>query len=86
MLVFKWNSLKSKRLKKTRGASFEEVLKGEPIDMIDHPARTGQKILLVWYQNYVWAAPCIETEDGVFLKTLYRCRKYTKMFKRGKWS
>ena len=86
MPVYKWNPLKSQRLKKARGASFEEVLGGKFIELIDHPNRPEQKILLLWYQNYVWAAPCIETEGGIFLKTLYQCRKYTKMYKKGKWS
>ena len=53
MKPFIWNALKSRRLKKARGASFEDVLKGEFIEKIDHPGRAGQKIFLVWYQNYV---------------------------------
>ena len=84
MPEFKWNPLKSKRLKQTRGASFEEVLKGQFIEMVDHPTRADQKVLLMWCKNYIWAIPCIETESEIFLKTLYRCRKYTKLFRKGK--
>ena len=84
MPEYKWDPLKSKRLKLARGASFEEVLKGQFIGMMEHPTRADQKVLLMWYQNYVWALPCIKTEGEVFLKTLYKCRKYTKIFKRGK--
>ena len=85
MPVYKWSALKSRRLKKARGASFDDILKGEFIEMIVHPNQSGQKILLMWYRNYVWASPCVETEDGIFLKTLYPSRKYTKWFKEGKF-
>ncbi len=86
MLTFKWNPLKSKRLKQTRKASFEEVLEGQFIGMIDHPTRADQKVILMWYRDYIWAVPCVEAEDEIFLKTLYQCRKYTQMFKKGKLS
>lgn len=85
-MEFKWSSLKSRRLKRRRGAAFEEVLGGEFIEVIDHPVRADQKILLMWYREYVWAIPCILSEGEIFLKTLYKCRKYTKLFKRGKLS
>jgi hypothetical protein len=80
--VFRWSALKSERLKKARGVSFEEILEGEVVETIDHPARAGQKIMLIWYRYYIWAVPFIEAGDSMFLKTLYPCRKYTKMFKK----
>lgn len=84
MSQFRWNSLKNKRLQKTRGVSFEELLEGELIRIIDHPARVNQKIILIWYREYVWAVPYVEIENEIFLKTFYPCRKFTKMFKKGK--
>lgn len=84
MKEFKWNSLKNERLKKVRGLSFEEVLKGEIVDTINHPARPEQKMSLVWFREYIWVVPYVENQEEVFLKTFYPSRKYTKLFKKGK--
>ncbi len=84
MKEFKWSSLKSERLKKVRGVSFEDVLKGEIVDTINHPARREQKMLVVWFRDYIWVAPYVESQSEVFLKTFYPSRKYTKFFKEGK--
>ena len=78
-----WNPLKNERLKKTRGVSFEEVLQAELIVFIKHPGIPHQSLMLFWHNHYVWAVPYVETENGMFLKTVYRSRKFTKMHKRG---
>lgn len=78
MKVFRWSELKNERLKKTRGASFEELLTGKIIDTIDHPSRNDQKIMLIQYKEYIWMIPHEETKDEIILKTLYKSRKYTK--------
>ena len=78
-----WNPLKNERLKKTRGVSFEEVLRAELIVFIKHPGIPYQSLMLFWHKHYVWAVPYVETENGMFLKTVYRSRKFTKMHKRG---
>ena len=77
-----WNPLKSERLKKTRGASFEEIIKGVLIDTQDHPAHKHQRIMIIDYKGYIWLVPFIETETEIFLKTLYRSRKYTKIYRK----
>ncbi len=77
-----WNELKSKRLKKTRGASFEELIKkGELIATKDHPSRMLQELLLFKYKKYIWVVPFVRNEGRWFLKTLYPSRKYTKLLK-----
>ncbi|MBF0485833.1 MAG: toxin [Candidatus Omnitrophica bacterium] len=78
--VLRWNELKNARLKRARGASFQEVLSGDFLQTIEHPSRTGQKIMLFRYRREVWAVPFVENEDEIFLKTTYPCRKYRKMF------
>lgn len=84
MNELKWSLLKSERLKKVRGASFEEVLQGEPIAVKRHPQRIHQNILLVYYRGYIWVIPYVEEESGdFFLKTLFPSRKYTKMYQKG---
>lgn len=83
MKKLKWNAIKSARLKRVRGVSFEEIVKAEFITIRDHPGRQGQHIMCFYYKRYVWAVPCIEEEGYVFLKTLYPSRKYTRMHERG---
>jgi len=82
MKEFKWNPLKSKRLKRTRGVSFEEIVTAKIIDVKDNPRRQNQQMLLFEYKNYIWLVPCVETETYLFLKTLYQSRKYTKLYKK----
>lgn len=83
MKPFRWNKLKSDRLKKTRGVSFEEITSSKLIDLKNHPRKTNQKIILFEWKGYIWAAPCILGEAEIFLKTLYPSRKHTKLYRRG---
>lgn len=81
----RWNLLKSERLKKTRGASFEDILKGKLIGIKKHPKKKHQNIMLFEYKHYIWIIPYVIEENGdIFLKTLYPSRKYTKMLRDGK--
>lgn len=77
-----WNPVKSKRLKRIRGASFEEIFEGKLLDIRKNPGRSDQRMLIFDYQGYIWAAPCVVEERGLFLKTLYRSRKYQKIYKK----
>ena len=81
-----WNLLKNERLKKTRGASFDQLIKkGNILKVQKHPKRDNQRIMLVEYNKYIWVIPYIKTKEGIlFLKTLFQSRKYTKLFKEGK--
>ena len=79
-----WNILKNERLKFSRGVSFEEVLASEFVTTVDHPTRQGQRILLFLKQGYLWAVPYVREGDRIFLKTLYPCRKYTKLYRKGR--
>lgn len=85
MSEIKWNILKSERLKKTRGVSFEDILKGKLIGVKKHPAKKHQNIMLFDYRQYIWLVPFIREENGdIFLKILYPSHKYTKLYKEGK--
>ena len=77
-----WNSLKSKRLKRLRDTSFEDIVNAELIDIKEHPKKDNQNIMLFRYRKYIWIVPYIENEDQIFLKTLYPSRKYTKLYKK----
>ena len=83
MKDLRWNLLKSERLKRTRGASFEELIQSRLIAAKGHPKKLHQNMLLFEHRGYVWVVPYVENGDEVFLKTLYPSRKYTKLYKRG---
>ena len=84
MKSIRWNSLKNRRLKETRGVSFEEILQAKLIAKKKHPQLAHQDVMLFYYRNYIWVVPYIKEENYLFLKTLYPSRQYTKMYKTGK--
>jgi len=85
MKEIRWNLLKSERLKRTRGVSFEEIVSSELIDVKRHPNREGQNIVLFKYRGYIWVVPYVEEKKYIFLKTLFPSRKYTKLYKKGEF-
>jgi len=78
----RWNEEKNALLKHQRGVSFEEVASiieaGEELDMLPHPVRSNQRILVVRIHGY--AVPFIQTETGLFLKTIYPSRELQKQY------
>lgn len=84
MTELRWSHVKSERLKRTRGVSFEELVNSELIAVKKHPKRTDQQIMLFRYRRYIWVVPFVESEGEIFLKTLYPSRKYTRVYKKGK--
>ena len=83
MKDIRWSPLKSERLKKTRGVSFEEIIASRLIAVKRHPKREDQDIMVFKYKGYIWIVPYIEEKDYIFLKTLYPSRKYTKLYQEG---
>ncbi len=83
MRFVKWNILKSERLKKARGVSFEEIIRAKLIAVKRHPKKEYQEIMLFEYKGYIWIVPFVKNKDELFLKTLYPSRKYTKIYRRG---
>ncbi|MCX5699800.1 MAG: toxin [Candidatus Omnitrophica bacterium] len=83
MKDIRWSQLKSERLKKTRGVSFEEIVSAEFVSIKTHPKRLDQNIMLFKLKGYIWIVPYVEEKDYIFLKTLYPSRKFTKLYKRG---
>ena len=75
--------LKSERLKKTRGLSFEEILQAKLVSVKRHPKKTHQNVMLFEHKRYIWVVPFIEEEGGdFFLKTLYPSRQLTKIYRK----
>jgi hypothetical protein len=83
MKEIRWGLLKNERLKRTRGASFEELVSSELVGVKRHPKKKEQSIMLFKYRGYIWIVPYIEEKDYIFLKTLYPSRKYTKIYRKG---
>ena len=55
---------------------------GDVIEIIPNPSQNHleQKCLVVNINNYAYLVPYIENNDGIFLKTIYPSRKYSKLF------
>lgn len=81
MKEIRWSSLKSDQLKRTRGISFEEILGGRLLDILRHPTRPHQSILVYEYRGYIWAVPFVEAEGHIFLKTVYPSHKLTEKYR-----
>jgi uncharacterized DUF497 family protein len=87
MKIFNWDEDKNRLLKHERGVSFEQVVfcieKGKLLDIIEHPNQEkykGQWCYVVDLENYVFIVPYVESEESIFLKTIFPSRKYTKMY------
>lgn len=83
MQELRWNLLKSERLKRARGASFEEIVQARLVAVKEHPTRAHQQIMLFERQGYIWVVPFVVQGEEIFLKTLYPSRKYTQLYRRG---
>lgn len=81
MKEIRWDVQKNERLKKARGASFEDLVNSKLIKIMKNPKRVNQNIMLFEYKKYIWVVPFVEEKDYYFLKTLFPSRKYTKIFK-----
>jgi hypothetical protein len=81
--TIRWSILKNIRLKLTRRISFKEIIHAKLLDVIDHPSRNDQKILICEYKKYMWVVPFVFEKKGIFLKTIYPSRKFKKFYKKG---
>lgn len=84
MKQLQWNTLKSERLKRTRGVSFEEIIASKLIDIRKHSTKENQKILIYQHKGYLWAVPYVTEGETIFLKTIYPSRKLMKLYKKGR--
>ena len=91
MKYFSWDNEKNQVLKAERNISFEEVIfhieKKRVLDIIEHPNQEkykGQKIFIINIHNYAYLVPFVESEQGIFLKTIIPSRKATKKYLGGK--
>ena len=74
MPEIRWSLTKSDRLKKVRGASFEEILQAKLVAVKRHPYKSHQNIMLFEHKGYIWVVPYVMDGEDIFLKTLYPSR------------
>ena len=82
-MSIRWDPLKNLLLQRKRGVSFEEILRARFVATIEHPKRAHQKYLLFEINDYIWAVPYVKDDEGIFLKTAFPSRVYTKKWVRG---
>ena len=87
MKYFQWSGDKDAQLRRERGVSFSDVVAlmmgGGLLDVVPHPnprKYPNQKMFVVKVDEYVCLVPFVETEDGVFLKTIIPNRKATTRY------
>ncbi|PIQ72048.1 toxin [Candidatus Roizmanbacteria bacterium CG02_land_8_20_14_3_00_36_15] len=92
MKELRFSEVKDKELRKRRGIGFREIVieieaERNLIDVIDHPNKKKypkQRMFLVKINNYIYILPFIEETEFIFLKTVYKSRKYTKKYEKAK--
>ena len=82
-----WSDEKNEQLKQERGISFEQVVQavatGRMLANLPHPNQRrypNQRMLLIDIEGYGYAVPCVPTDDGYFLKTMYPSRQATRRY------
>lgn len=80
-----WDEAKNKKLKETRGVSFEHVaqmiLEKKYLAVLENPAHPEQMIFVVKYKSYTYVVPfVIDTDDNIILKTIFPSRKFHKLY------
>lgn len=82
-----WSDTKNEQLKQERGISFEQVAQafaaGRLLADLPHPNQTrypNQRMLLIDIEGYAYAVPCVPTDRGYFLKTMYPSRQTTRRY------
>ncbi len=87
MKCYSWSPEKNDALKRERDISFEDVVfhieAGDEVDIFEHPNQDrypGQKVSVVLIEGYAYLVPFVESEDGIFLKTIIPSRKATRQY------
>jgi len=80
-----WNEDKNKLLKEIRNVSFEEaeeeILHGRILNQFKNPNYENQIILILKIDDYICQVPAVINNDEIFLKTIFKSRKYNKVYK-----
>jgi len=84
---YDWDEVKNAKLKAEREVCFEDVMaamdEGRVLADIDHPNQilhSGQRVLVVNINSYIYTVPYVEDDVKIFFKTIYPSRKMTKKY------
>jgi len=80
-----WDEAKNKKLRESRGISFEEVaqliLDKKYLAILENSARPDQMLFIVLYKGYTHVVPFVVDEnDNIVLKTIFPSRKFHKLY------
>ena len=89
IVKIRYNKEKDKLIKNKRNIFFKDIInaieKNKIISVISNKKKfKRQKMFLIKLKDYIWVVPFVIEEDGIFLKTIFRSRKYTKKYLGGK--
>ena len=80
--VIRWDEAKNVILKRERGIGFEAIYAliedGQIADIRNNLNYPNQKYYFFVIRDYVYCVPFVETDNEIFLKTIFPSRKYTK--------
>lgn len=83
--TIRWNEEKNTQLKKERNIGFETIFSliedNLIADIRENPNYANQQYYFFLVNDYVYCVPVVETEDEIFLKTIFPSRKFTKQLK-----
>ena len=65
MKEVRWNLLKSERLKRTRGVSFEKIIQSSLVAIKEHPKKEKQNLMFFEFRGYIWVVPFVEEGDQI---------------------
>lgn len=88
MKTFQWSNEKDQFLRDERGIGFEEIVvcieNGYLLSIQENPSGNfdDQKIMIVNVRNYAYVIPYVESDEEIFLKTIFPSRKATKKYLR----
>jgi hypothetical protein len=84
---FVWNHAKNALLMTERGLCFEAVVAAIEadglLDVLEHSNQSrhpGQRVMVVRLNAYAYLVPFVETDSGLFLKTIIPSRKATRQY------
>ena len=84
---FVWNHAKNALFMAERGLCFEAVVAAVEadglLDVLEHPNQCrypSQRILVVCLNAYAYLVPFVETDGGLFHKTIIASRKATRQY------
>ena len=58
------------------------MIQNELVAVKKHHRKKDQNIMLFKHRGYIWVVPYVESQEEIFLKTMFPSRKYTKLCKK----